>query len=246
MSAGPKAILFDLDDTILKFGDRRQLGISVAEEFASHLGPFSATEVGDAIEEFSQALWANEANHKRWRFQMLEARIFIMESAFQTLRNRAPGLTPEIARQFGRRFHEIRDGDVACYPGALATLDEFNRRGVLLALVTNGLAESQRPKIERFDLQRRFKHIQIESEIGFGKPEERAYRYAMETLGVQPAETWMVGDNLEWEVAAPQRLGIYSVWHDHKGAGLPRNSPVRPDRIVQSISELLATACWQG
>jgi FMN phosphatase YigB (HAD superfamily) len=32
----------------------------------------------------------------------------------------------------------------------------------------------------------------------------------MEVLGVGPHETWMVGDNLEWEIVAPQRLGIYA------------------------------------
>jgi FMN phosphatase YigB (HAD superfamily) len=38
-------------------------------------------------------------------------------------------------------------------------------------------------------------------------------------LGVGPHETWMVGDNLEWEIVAPQRLGIYAIWHDGAGLG---------------------------
>jgi putative hydrolase of the HAD superfamily len=91
----------------------------------------------------------------------------------------------------------------------------------------------------RFALERHFVHIQIEGEHGFGKPEERAYTHAMATLGVTPAQTWMVGDNLEWEVAAPQRLGIYAIWHDPHGVGLPEASPIRPDRIIRSLSELL-------
>jgi putative hydrolase of the HAD superfamily len=49
----------------------------------------------------------------------------------------------------------------------------------------------------------------------------------------------MVGDHLEWEVAAPQRLGIYAVWHDHLGDGLPAGTTVRPDRIIRNLSELL-------
>jgi putative hydrolase of the HAD superfamily len=57
----------------------------------------------------------------------------------------------------------------------------------------------------------------------------------MEVLGVGPDETWMVGDNL----VTPQRLGIYAIWHDGYGVGLPCNSPVRPDRIIRRLSELL-------
>ena len=70
-------------------------------------------------------------------------------------------------------------------------------------------------------LTHRFDHIQIEGEHGFGKPEERAYLHAMQALGVAAPETWMVGDNLEWEVVAPQRLGIYAIWIDVHGDGLP-------------------------
>jgi putative hydrolase of the HAD superfamily len=49
----------------------------------------------------------------------------------------------------------------------------------------------------------------------------------------------MVGDNLEWEIVAPQRLGIYAIWHDGYGVGLPFDSPIRPDRIIRRLSELL-------
>ncbi len=105
-------------------------------------------------------------------------------------------------------------------------------------MITNGTGAGQRGKIERFDLARHFDHIFIEGEIGFGKPEREVYMMAMAALGSDPADTWCVGDNLEWEVAAPQRLGIYSVWVDPTGDGPPADSSVTPDRIVSSIAEL--------
>ena len=60
----------------------------------------------------------------------------------------------------------------------------------------------------------------------------------MAALNSSPADTWCVGDNLEWEVAAPQELGIYSVWVDPTGVGPPAGSGVKPDRTVSSIAEL--------
>jgi putative hydrolase of the HAD superfamily len=44
---------------------------------------------------------------------------------------------------------------------------------------------------------------------------------------------------LKWEIVAPQRLGIYAIWHDGYGVGLPRISPIWPDRITRRLSELL-------
>ena len=58
-------------------------------------------------------------------------------------------------------------------------------------------------------------------------------------LDVEASDTWMVGDNLEWEVVAPQRLGIHAIWHDVAGEGLPEGSAVRPDRVIRSLHELL-------
>jgi putative hydrolase of the HAD superfamily len=43
----------------------------------------------------------------------------------------------------------------------------------------------------------------------------------------------------EWEIVAPQRFGIYAIWHEGYDVGLPRNSPIRPDRIIRRLSELL-------
>lgn len=165
---------------------------------------------------------------------MSEARVESARMAFAEL-----GLPSERAAPFGERFHAYREAQIAEFPQALATIDTLKAAGVKLALVTNGASAAQRAKVERFRLSPRFDHVQIEGEAGFGKPEERAYRHALESLGVTAADAWMVGDNLEWEVAAPQRLGIYAIWHDHLGRGLPPDSPVRPDRIIRAIPELL-------
>lgn len=48
----------------------------------------------------------------------------------------------------------------------------------------------------------------------------------------------MVGDNLEWEVAVPQRLGLGTVWVDLAGRGVPPDSHVTPDRVIRSLRRL--------
>jgi putative hydrolase of the HAD superfamily len=67
----------------------------------------------------------------------------------------------------------------------------------------------------------------------------RCYLLAMRALGVRPKDTWMVGDNLEREIAAPQRLGIYTIWHDTFGEGLPGDSAIKPDRTICALHEFL-------
>jgi putative hydrolase of the HAD superfamily len=236
----PRAILFDLDDTILSFGRRSLVLEALAARTPALFAPLTPKAAADAMEARFKAFWSDQERHKAWRPRLAQARRMLVAEAFEDLNKAgASGLTRDQAHAFADAFHAYRETEARLFPGALETIDALKAAGVLLALVTNGKADTQRPKVERFDLARRFDHIQIEGEHGFGKPEERAYTHAMQALGVEAHETWMVGDNLEWEVAAPQALGIFAIWHDHLGDGLPEDSPIKPDRIVRSIAELL-------
>jgi putative hydrolase of the HAD superfamily len=235
----PKAILFDLDETIITVGRREVLVREVAEEFAARIAPVTPAQLADVLENEMVTFWSDAAMHKHWRHRLGEARRKVTATAFAKLAHRNPKLDDALAEEFGNRFHEHREAQVKFLPDAIETVDELKKRGVKLLLITNGAAEPQRAKVERFDLLRRFDHIQIEGEHAFGKPEPEAYLHAMKTLGVGPEDCWMVGDNLEWEVAAPQKLGIYAVWHDTFNEGLPPDSDIRPDRIIRNLSELL-------
>ena len=238
----PKAILFDLDDTILSaFGQAEGQWQRVIASFAAQLAPHEPPEILAAIQAYSRYLWADQARHKDWRHRIGEARRHIVANAFAELEKRAGHPVPpaELLNEVADRFNQVQEAELRMFPGAHATLDRLKQLGVRLALVTNGAAAPQRKKVVRFALEHRFDHIQIEGEHGFGKPEEQAYRHALRSLGVEATDTWMVGDNLEWEVVAPQRLGIFAIWYDGYGIGLPAGSPIRPDRIIRSLPELL-------
>ena len=237
----PRAILFDLDDTILSaYGRPEPAWLAVAEEFASQLAPLSPLEAVTEIMAQSRVFWADPEDHRYWRLRLFAARRETVARAFRALAD-AGRPTPSlgVADALADRFSAWREEQMSLFPDAHEVIDALKARGLKLALVTNGEAQLQRAKISRFDLAGRFDHVQIEGEHGFGKPEERAYQHAMQALGVGPSETWMVGDNLEWEVVAPQRLGIYAVWHDHAGRGLPSGTTARPDLIIRVLSELI-------
>ena len=57
--------------------------------------------------------------------------------------------------------------------------------------------------------------------------------------GVGPAETWMIGDNLDFDILGAQQVGIYAVWVDAHRKGLPAGTTVRPDRTIGSLTELV-------
>ncbi len=238
----PRAMLIDMDDTILSAYGRPEIAWNnVTAEFIDDLAPLAPQRVAAAIVDSGRKFWATA--DAAWRLRLAEARHEVVKGGFATLAASGEAtFETELAIRIADRFTAYREEQMFVFPGAHDAIDAFKALGVKLALLTNGAAETQRAKIERFALAHRFDHIQIEGEHGFGKPEERAYLHAMDALGVGAPDTWMVGDNLEWEVEVPQRLGIYAIWMDAHGVGLPAGSTIKPDRIIRSLLELLPIA----
>ena len=233
----PTAILFDLDDTLISAHLHPRKAWTKALQTVGGLpGDPTAEEAAVAIHTSAKWYWSDAERHRIGRLDILTARKTILTRAFTEI---GWAQDDDFIDRLGRHFTEQRTNDTKLFPDAVETLDGLAQRGVRLGLITNGNAIEQRAKVDRFELARHFHHIQIEGEVGFGKPEEQAYAHALEKLGTSVEETWIIGDNLDWEVIVPQRLGFYAIWRDPIGKGLPEGNEAKPDRIVTRLAELL-------
>jgi putative hydrolase of the HAD superfamily len=234
----PKAILFDLDDTLISYsGERREVW---TDTLAPHLHRCDGRAVDDILEAMDAEMrwfWSDPVRHREGRLDMQAARTRICTGGFKRLGIEDAMLIADVALA----FHLNREKRLRLFEDAHHVLDTLKASGLQLCLITNGEGAVQRAKVERFDLLHRFHHIQIEGEHPFGKPEPEAYAHALEKLGARHGEAWIIGDNLEWEVAVPQKLGFaHAIWYDAFGRGLPNRTEVRPDRILTRLRDLLA------
>ena len=235
MTALPKAILVDLDDTILD-------GISgldsswraVCDDAAGRIEGLDSKALFDAILRTRDWYWSDPERH-------LEGRMDLRAASRRIVHQSLVGLgfdLPDLAGDMAESYRDLRVATTRPFPGAVESLERLRGLGIGLGLVTNGPSSTQRPKLERFDLSRHFDSVIIEGEFGVGKPDSRVYLASMAALGSTPDQTWCVGDNLEWDVGAPQRLGIHGVWVDSMRQGLPIDAGVTPDRTIGSLTEL--------
>jgi putative hydrolase of the HAD superfamily len=230
----PKAILLDLDDTIISF----DYGIDLDGCWRSVCGKHLKVDGNELermiglIKQKAKWYWSEPERHRIGRLDLVKARIEIVSGALGETIIQGSGLAEQIATEYGL----IRDEAVTLFPGAIETLQFFRDKGMKLALITNGSSQAQRKKIDRFGLASYFECILIEEEFGVGKPNQEVYMHAMEQLAVRADEAWMIGDNYEWEVAAPQKLGIRSVWINPKGAECPVDAT--PYMTIAALSEM--------
>jgi putative hydrolase of the HAD superfamily len=231
----PAAVLLDLDDTILDdSGNVSQCWREACLAHAADLGAADPAVLHETIERTRAWFWSDPERHRVGRLDLDAARREIVSASLAELHVETPGAVEKIAEHYRAQRHR----GIQPLEDAIETVRWLRESGCRLALLTNGAADAQRSKVARFELAGLFDLILIEGELGYGKPDPRVYRIALDELEARPAETWMVGDHLEWDVAAPQRLGIYGIWVDRGGAGVPPGNGVRPDRVIRSLSEL--------
>lgn len=233
----PEAILFDLDDTILADGAvYEKAWRNVFQKRLRRAGDLDNSELWTAIKQASEWYYSDPERMRKAQHNIHSARREVVTIALSSLRVDDNGLAHELADSYG----EEKEKAMFIYPGTIETISHLRKEGIPLALLTNGSSEYKRKRIERFGLAPFFSHILIEGELGMGKPDEQVFRHALRLLGVvDPSKAWMVGDRLETDVRPAQKVGIYAIWVDWRGEGLPESTTVQPDRIIRRLSELL-------
>jgi len=233
----PKAILFDLDDTIVDFSTSSSIAWQkVSEEFVNKYPVgFTAEELFKTIDATRYHFWTNLYQGKIKRDHSISETCQMLQGVLKLMDYPDLSKACEMAESFNKFYFQ----SLVIFKGAIETLEKIQALGIRMALITNGESQKQRTQLECLNLERFFEIILIDTELGFSKPDSRIFKLALEKLALAPEEVWMVGDSLTNDIFGAQKLGIYSIWHDFKNQGLANNSAVVPDIIINSISELL-------
>jgi HAD superfamily hydrolase (TIGR01509 family) len=92
-------------------------------------------------------------------------------------------------------------------------IDELHERGVRQAIVSNW-PPSLPDFLQHHGFANRFACVCYSAQDGIHKPDERIFHRAMNALGVTPAETIMIGDNIEWDIEPARRMGMAAIHFD--------------------------------
>ncbi|HEU5319578.1 MAG TPA: HAD family hydrolase [Methylomirabilota bacterium] len=228
-----RALLLDLDDTLLDYSGGADACWEAA--CAEVQPPVEAAALLRALGETRRWFWSDPVRHRRERVDMPNA--WRQIAAHALARCGVDGAAP--AHALAEAYAARSRATMRLFPDTLDCLRRLRADGLPLGLVTNGDAREQRDKLARYGLGAFFDVVVIEGERGAGKPDEVVYREALAVLGARADEAAMAGDHLEFDVAAPQRLGLRGIWVDRAGRGVPADSPVRPDRVIRGLGELL-------
>jgi HAD superfamily hydrolase (TIGR01549 family) len=111
-------------------------------------------------------------------------------------------------------------------------LEWIAEHGVMTALITRNTRSSVQTVLARHGLS--FGTLIAREDAPF-KPDPRPLRLACERLGIEPGDTWMVGDG-QYDVEAGRAAEIRTVWISHDRQ---RTFEATPWRMVRDLPELV-------
>lgn len=230
-----RALLFDIDDTL--YDQATPFGAAYERAFPGifRRGPSAealfAARSRHSEHSFRKALGQEMTMTEMYRYRIREA---LAEFGFS--------ISDEEADEF-QRVYEQTQRELALSEGMEQVLAYCRERGVLLGVISNGPGEHQRKKARTLGLERYMKeeHVIVSGDVGFVKPDVRIFRLAERRMGLNPADTWYVGDSFGNDMAGAAGAGWHTVWMNRRHKTAPdADAPPWPDIEVANEDELLA------
>lgn len=204
-----KFIYFDLDDTLLdhKAAEKAALG-DVHDSF----NIFKNTDLKELIDVY------HEVNSKQW-FKYSRDEV----TRRQLQRNRFEQTLQQLNLD-DRLYDEIGTFYMQCYRNHWQWIDGAKvayqkvRDHFPVGILTNGFAETQQKKFEKFGFDKSANHIVVSEEVGVLKPHPQVFEHATNLAGVQADDILYVGDSYSSDVQGGSAFGWNIAWFTTNGS----------------------------
>ena len=223
-----KAILFDLDNTLVDFMKMKEDAVNAAVKAMIDAGLRLSFET-------AKSRIYDIYRDKGIEFQEVFDRFLSQELGQINHKILAAGIVA---------YRKAREAALVLYPHVNMTLFELIKRGYKLAVLSDAPRKQAWLRLCYLNLHHTFDVVVTYDDTGELKPNPAPFQRALERLEVEPEEALMVGDWPERDMAGASKLGIrtvYARYGDTYSRINKEGAKVIPGAtyIIDDISELL-------
>jgi len=243
MNKSPKAIFFDLDETLVEnripvitlFGE-------MYKEFDSELGIENQDVFFTALRQHAKHLWDTMFEHPiSPEQQFIECFKKSIASTETPLNTDAASL----AQAMFDHYKHLSSNNVVLHDDALSTLAELRQKGFITGIITNGMEEIQLGKIHRLELHNKVDHVIVSAQARAHKPKPEVFKLALAKAKVDANQAWQIGDHATNDVAGAIRVGMQGVFYNPQQLEIETSFAElteRPSYVVSSLAQVIDLA----
>ncbi|MDA2803906.1 HAD family hydrolase [Nocardiopsis suaedae] len=209
-ATAPAVIFFDLDDTLLDDRAASDAGLRTLMDRLGHPDYNAARTLWEVQTEISFGAY-------------IDGRMGLQEQRRERVRALAvqaghSSVPDQACDDLYRQYLEAHSGAWQAFPDVAPALAELAQAGIGLGVITNGVEELQRQKLDRMGLTGHFRAVVCADTAGAGKPDPRIFHAAARQMGVDPQMCWHVGDQVHADALGAAAGGMRPLLVDRRGA----------------------------
>jgi putative hydrolase of the HAD superfamily len=197
-----KHIFFDLDHTLWDF--EKNSNLTFKQLFQTHKIPL---ELNDFLKVYSPI---NFSYWKRYREEKVSKEVLRYGRLKDTFDALEFEIEDALIDQLAIDYIAVLPNNNHLFEGAFELLDYLKSK-YQLHIITNGFEEVQNIKLEKSGIRKYFNEIITSESVGVKKPNPKVFQFALEKTGALPAQSIMVGDNLEADIIGALDCHIASI-----------------------------------
>lgn len=193
-------LLADNDNTLMDFDAAERASL---HEALLKQGIAEAADTFSTYHTLNKRLWEALERGEMTQAKLKVERFVLLLRALGEDEAKAPRLAAAFGEELARHAELL--------PGAMALLEAV-RPHMKIALVSNGVSETQRGRLTRCPFTPLLDAVLISGEIGISKPDPRMVEMALAQLGcTNKREAILLGDSATADIAAARAAGIDSI-----------------------------------
>jgi HAD superfamily hydrolase (TIGR01549 family) len=224
-----KAVIFDLDDTLLNFS-------SCETESMKRTCNDHNLFIDDAVEW--NLFWRNFSNHnyRHWTNFInggeLKTIGDVLRYSFRDCLNLEELFHSNLSDTYWDYFCN------SCFfeEGAEQILSIFKDK-FPLGLITNGISESQRKRLRAGNIDKLFTSIVIADEVGIRKPQKEIFEIALNDFKLSNKEVLFVGDSLQSDYQGAVNSGIDFCFYNRQNIAVSNH--IKPKYRIKHLLDLV-------
>ena len=191
-----KAIIFDLDNTLLDFVKMKQFSVKAAITAMNEAG-----------------LEVDEKKAYEDIFDLYMERGWENQQVFDDYLNQTVGkVSNKILAAGIVSYRRAREATLLVYPNVNRTLIQLIKMGINLAVVSDAPSREAWMRLYYLNLHHVFDPVLTFDDTGVRKPSPKPFQMALDYLKIKPNEAIMIGDWPERDVVGAKEIGMKTIF----------------------------------
>ena len=191
-----KAIIFDLDNTLLDFVKMKQFAVKASITAMNEAGLGVDEEKGykDIMDLYMTTGWENQ---------------LVFDDYLKQIKGE---VSNKILAAGVVAYRRAREATLLVYPNVNKTLIELLKKQIRLAVVSDAPSREAWMRLYYLNLHHVFDPVLTFDDTGARKPSPKPFKLALEKMNLDPNEVLMIGDWPDRDVVGAKQIGMKTIF----------------------------------